>query len=95
MGTYERLMYYIDIARTEMSTWWEERSARVGRAAALVAAQANCSTSEALALLRQCAEEAGSDLEDTAVAVVGGRMSFAGDIRSSGSGPLAVCTGRE
>ena len=59
-----------------MSTWWEERTARVGQAVAVVAAQAGCSATEAMALLRERAEAAGSDLEDTALAVMANRISF-------------------
>ena len=95
MGLDVGFEHHTDFARTEMSTWWEERSARVGRAAAMVALQTNCSTSEALTLLRRCAEETGRDLEAAALAVVGGRISFDGDIRSPGSGPMALRTGRK
>jgi hypothetical protein len=59
-----------------MSTWWEERTARVHQATDIISAQANCSSSEALTLLRRQAAEHGSDLEEIALAVVGRRMSF-------------------
>jgi hypothetical protein len=95
MGIDPRFEYHAAFARIEMSTWWEERSARVGRAAAVVATQANCSTNEALTLLRRWAEETGRDLEEAALAVVGGRISFGSDIRSPASGPMAVCADRK
>jgi AmiR/NasT family two-component response regulator len=60
-----------------MSTWWEERTARVHQATDIISTQANCSSRDALLLLRRRAAEHGSDLEDIALAVVGRRMSFA------------------
>ena len=60
-----------------MSTWWEERQARVREAAGIVAAEADCSAGQAVVLLRERAEETGTDLEDTALAVVARRISFA------------------
>jgi hypothetical protein len=60
-----------------MSTWWEERTARVHQATDIVSVQAHCSSSEALALLRERAAHSESDLEDIALAVVGRRVSFA------------------
>ena len=53
-----------------MSTWWEERRARVSQATAILSAQTRCPPGEALALLRRRADETGRDLEDTALAVV-------------------------
>jgi hypothetical protein len=49
----------------------------VSEAAGMVAAQAGCSTGEALALLRARAEQTDSDLEDIALAVAARRVSFA------------------
>ncbi len=60
-----------------MSTWWEQRTARVHEATDIVSAQVHCSQSEALTLLRDRAAERESDLEDIALAVAGGRSTFA------------------
>jgi hypothetical protein len=49
----------------------------VRQAAGIVAAEADCSAGQAVVLLRERAEEAGTDLEDTALAVVARRISFA------------------
>jgi hypothetical protein len=59
-----------------MSTWWEQRNARVSQAARIVSTQAQCSRGQAIALLRKQAEQTGADLEDTALAVVARRISF-------------------
>ena len=53
-----------------MSNWWEERVARVTEAAHMVAQQTGCSMGEALSMLRQRAEIAGTDLEDMAESVI-------------------------
>jgi hypothetical protein len=59
-----------------MATWWEERRARVTQAAAIVSVQAHCPPGEAMTLLRERADRTGSDLEDTALALVAHRISF-------------------
>lgn len=59
-----------------MTTWWEERTARVSEAIDLVSVQVDCSAKEALHLLRERAEQTGADLEDTALAVNGRHLNF-------------------
>jgi hypothetical protein len=54
-----------------MSTWWEQRVARVTEAANIVARQAGCSMGEAISILRQRAELDGMDLEEIAETVIG------------------------
>ncbi len=59
-----------------MSVWWEERAALLERAAAIVAAQADCSTDAALLLLKLRARTLDCDLEEIATAVVDGQVRF-------------------
>jgi hypothetical protein len=54
-----------------MSTWWEQRVARVTEAANMVARQTGCSMGEALSMLRQRADLDGTDLEEIAETVIG------------------------
>ena len=59
-----------------MTTWWEERTARVSGAIGIVSVQADCTAKEALHLLRERAERTNSDVEDIAFAVNGRRLDF-------------------
>jgi AmiR/NasT family two-component response regulator len=59
-----------------MTTWWEERTALIAEATAIIAAQTGCSPSEAIAQLRQRAEAAETDLEDVATLIVASRTLF-------------------
>ncbi len=62
-----------------MSVWWEERAARLEEAAAMVGAQAECSTDAALLLLKLRARTRGDDLEDVATAVLERRIVFSAE----------------
>ena len=59
-----------------MTVWWTERNERVNRAIEMVIAQTGCERSEALALLRQRAELTESDLDQTSIGVIAGRIRF-------------------
>ena len=59
-----------------MSVWWEERAALLERAIGMTAAQAECGPDAALLLLKLRARALGCDLEETATAVVDGRVHF-------------------
>ena len=61
---------------TSGPVWWEERSARVSQAAGMISAQAACSIDAALLLLKLRASAMNRDLEETATAVVEGRIHF-------------------
>jgi hypothetical protein len=54
-----------------MSTWWEQRVARITEAADMVAHQTGCSMGEAISMLRQRAELERTDLEQIAETVIG------------------------
>lgn len=54
-----------------MTTWWDERMARVTEAVDMVARQRACTTGEAIAVLRQRAQLEGTDLEEIAETVLG------------------------
>jgi len=59
-----------------MSTWWEERTDRIVKAACLVSAQADCTVDEAFGLLRTHANATGHDLNEIAVAAREHRIRF-------------------
>jgi hypothetical protein len=63
----------------EKAIWWEERTARVSQAVGMTAAQADCSLTVALLLLKHRADELGLDLEGTAGAVLDRHARFSTD----------------
>jgi hypothetical protein len=58
------------VCEATMSTWWEQRVARVTEAASIVAHRTGCPMGDALSILRQRAELDGMDLEEVAETVI-------------------------